>query len=259
MVRLTRKSKQKKGVHTIPELRRSFEAIETFVDTMMQQKLSHEKMSKRLRKEWHIVFKKDLDKKSADAFIGDRTKTRRFKGIGNIHGGSRGGAIAGAPLEYTTRAGEYLAPSDIPRHGYGGYTDYVGKGFTNPEIAQQYDPIKGQSEWPVPYSSTGSNMVGGSRSNSARMTVSARHLKSSGLPMKRRLRKGGGPIESAGAFLSQAFMHPIPSSSPPGILQDIQGGLYGKQLGPSPDQVQRQSTYSLGSLYPTPISIANSK
>jgi hypothetical protein len=235
MVRLTRKSKQKKGVHTIPELRRSFEAIEAFVDTMMQQKLSHEKMSKRLRKEWHIVFKKDLDKKSADAFIGDRTKTRRFKGISSI----RGGAIAGAPLEYTTRAGEYLAPSDIPRHGYGGYIDYVGKGFTNPEIAQQYDPVKGQSEWPVPYSSTGSNMVGGSKS--ARM--------------KRRLRKGGGPIESTGAFLSQAFMHPIPSSSPPGILQDMQGGLYGKQLGLSPDQVQRSPSYSLGSMYPTPVSI----
>ena len=57
MVRLTRKSKQKKGVHTIPELRRSFEAIEAFVDTMMQQKLTHDKMSKRLRKEWHTVFK----------------------------------------------------------------------------------------------------------------------------------------------------------------------------------------------------------
>jgi hypothetical protein len=73
--------------------------------------------------------------------------------------------------------------------------------------------------------------------------------------MKRRLRKGGGPIESAGAFLSQAFMHPIPSSSPPGILQDMQGGLYGKQLGLSPDQVQRPPSYSLGSMYPTPFSI----
>lgn len=250
MVHLTRKSKQKKGVHTIPELRRSFEAIEAFVDTMMQQKLSHDKMSKRLRKEWHTVFKKDLDKKSADAFIGDRTSkraTRSFKGVKGVRGG--GAAIAGAPLDYTTRAGEYLAPSDIPRHGYGGYTDYVGKGFSNPEIAQQMDNsriIKGQSEWPVPYPTTGSNFAGGSRKSKGRMKS----------VMKRRLRKGGGPIESAGAFLSQAFMHPIPSSSPPGILQDLQGGLYGIKSGPSPDQVQRAPPpYLLGSVYPKPLTV----
>jgi len=229
-----------KGVHTIPELRRSFEYIEEFVHDMISQKVSHEKMSKRLRKEWHNVFKKELDKKSADAYLkncsSSKRNTRHFKG---------GSALAGAPLEYTTRAGSYLQQGSIPSEGYGSYTDYVGKGFFNPEMAINNDPVKGQSDWPVPYHSAGSNIVhtkGGSRK------ANKGH--------RRKLRKGGGIIETTGALLSQAFMHPIPSSSPPSILSDMQRMAYGQTLPQSPDQVQRQPPpYLFGSLYPKAITV----
>ena len=229
MVRLTRKSKKPKGVHTIPELRRSFEYIEEFVSNMVAQKVSHEKMSKRLRKEWNHVFNKNLDKKSADAYIKNCTSkrtTRRFKG-GAF-------ALAGAPLEYTTRQGNYTNP-------HGGYMDYVGKGFF-PEIAQKSDPVVGQSEQIVPYHNTGSNHVkGGSNKGSRR---------------GRGLRKGGGIIESAGALLSQAFMHPIPSSAPPGILSDMQRLAHGQVASQPPDQVQRgPPPYLFGSLYPKAIMV----
>jgi hypothetical protein len=50
-------------------------------------------------------------------------------------------------------------------------------------------------------------------------------------------------------------MRPIPSSSPPGILQDMQDMWYGEKMGSSPDQVQRGIDYKLGSVYPKPYSI----
>ena len=46
---------------------------------------------------------------------------------------------------------------------------------------------------------------------------------------------------------------PIPSSSPPGVLQDAQDMWYGKSVGPSPDQVQRGPNYQIGSVYPKPV------
>ena len=112
MVRKTRKHsshKKLKGIYSIPELRRSFEHIESYVNGKIAQKESKEKLVKDLRKEWSKVFFKDLDKKSAESFVSDRLskkhKRRTLKG---------GAALAGAPLDYTTRQGIYLAPGQIP-------------------------------------------------------------------------------------------------------------------------------------------------
>ena len=241
MVRKTRrhtKSKSKSGVASIPELRRSFEYIEEFVDGKLAAKESKEKLIKDLRKEWANVFGKDLNKASADAFICDRMthlhKRRRTRST--LKGGAN--ALAGAPLDYTTRAGVYLAPGQIPNangslplttgatSAYGSYTQYVDGGFFNPEIAQGYDPIKGQSTFPSP-------QKGGFRNKS------------------RKVRRGG----SMGSLLSQAFTRPISSSAPPGVMQDMQDMWHGKAVGVSPDQVQRQAPYHFGSMYPTPINV----
>lgn len=165
MVRKTRKNTQhrkEKGVYSIPELRRSFEYIEKSVDEKIHKKDSREKMSRDLRKEWRSIFMKDLDKKSAEAFIDDRMKhtvgskgrrrTRRIRG---------GAAIAGAPLDYMTRQGVYLAPGLIPDKAghlpltgdkpsdFGSYLRYVSKGFSVgvPEPGQSYDPVPGQTAW----------------------------------------------------------------------------------------------------------------
>ena len=245
MIHKTRKhSNHGKGVYSIPELRRSFEHIESFVDEKLKSKDSKDKISKDLRKEWLKVFNKPLDKKSADAFLEDRMSkshgrtrhTRRHTG---------GGPLEGAPLDYIQRAGIYLAPSGLPGKdgglpesghtsqtggGFGSYVQYVADGFFNPEIAQQYDPIPGQAKWPVPFLSTGSNQAGGKRKS------------------RRKIRGG-----SMGALISQAFTRPISSDIPPGPLQDAQDMFHGKQMGASPDQVQRSPEYQLGSVYPKPI------
>lgn len=249
MVRKTRrqpKNKKSKGIFSIPELRRSFEHIEDFVNEKMALKRSKEELVKDLRKEWFSVFFKELDKKSAEAFVNERMNRKqssRHKTLKH-HGG---GPLAGAPNDYVTRQGVYLAPGQIPtsdghlplsdgtKSTFGSYVQYVDKGFWNPEPGQSYDPVPGQTRFPtsVPVG-MGDNTVhfaakGGSKNKS------------------RKVRRGGA------AMMSQTFTRPIGTSSPPGILQDFQDSWYGKQTGPSPDQTQRNPVYQLGTVYPKPV------
>ena len=238
MVHKTRKhSNHGKGIYSIPELRRSFEHIESFVDDKLKSKDSKDKISKDLRKEWVKVFNKQLDKKSADAFLEDRMSKsgRRIRHTG-------GALLTGAPVDYTQRAGLYLAPSSVPGSdgglpasgqtggGFGSFVQYVSNGFFDPVPAQSYDPVPGQTKWPVPFLSTGSNQAGGRRKS------------------RRKIRGG-----SMGSLLSQAFTRPIPSDIPPGPLQDAQDLFHGKEVGGSPDQVQRTPEYQMGSVHPKPI------
>lgn len=247
MVRKTKKQSKKKqsGIHSIPELRRAFEYIEEYVDNKIHQRETKENLIKSLRKEWRNVFTKELSKVSADAFITDRMSHIPHKTLRRQGGGS-----LGAPLGYDMRPGGYLASGGIPDANgnlslngapYGSYTQYVSAGFVNPEIGQSFDPIKGQAAFPIPYQTTGSNQAGGKRNRTR----------------KGRKTRGGGILDTTGAFLSQAFSRPIPSAAPPIVAQDMQDMWHGKQVGYSPDQVQRHSDpqYLLGTVYPKAINI----
>ena len=227
MVRKTRRHsarKSEKGIASIPELRRAFEHIEEVVDRKVKQKVPTEEISKELRKEWHGVFFKVLDKKSADAYVEERMSqkgrrvTRRARRSSRSKGGAQ--AIAGAPLDYMTRQGIYLAPGQIPTaqghlplssgapSAFGSYVQYVDKGFWNPEPGQSYDPVPGQPPWPVVPAGMGSNLVKGG---------------------KRALRRGG----SLQSVLAQIGTRPISASVPAGVLQDAQDSWYGKQINQS--------------------------
>jgi hypothetical protein len=260
MVHKTRKHTSRKnkkdvaGIYSIPELRRSFEHIEEFVNRKIASKEGKDRIVNELCKEWRQVFMKTLDKKSAEAFVDnmiEKSHTNRRRTIKH-----RGGV---APvLGGETRQGLYLAQGTIPnadghiplssgaKSNFGFYTPYVDKGFWNPEPGQSYDPVPGQTRFPtsVPVG-MGSNAVHFSTKGGAK--TEKRGIKR----RDRTLRRRGG----AGAILSQAFTHPISSSSPPGVLQDMQDMWYGKEVGPSPDQVQRSPSYQLGSLYPKIVSL----
>ena len=263
MVRKTRKH-SKSEVHTIPQLRRLFENIEEFVELRIEKHESKDKLSKELQKEWKRVFMKELDKKHADAFIEDRMKTKKILRHTIKKGGALGAPLAGAPLDYSTRQGVYLAPNSIPVNGqlplsncgqnggsgYGSYVDYISSGFWNPEIASTYDPVQGQQPWPKPYASTGSNEVtGGAMDNEYKneLVKGGRRLsKKSKKSKKLRIVRGGN------ALLTQAFTRPFNLDAPPSILQDMQSMAYGQNVGPSYDQVQRPITES-NILYKPPV------
>ncbi len=255
MVRKTRKhqstkSKRFNGIQTIPELRRSFEHIEKFINEKIRSDIPKDQLVKELRKEWFHVFVKELNKKSAEAFVEQRLNHCKLSRRGTLR--KKGGAspLGGAPVNYSLRPGMYLAPESIPSNGssvtsfsdghyplsggessvYGNLVKYVDSGFWNPEkagIVPGYDP------WPKVPADMGSNKVSMKGGN------------------RRSLRKKGG--SSMGAVLSQAFKHPISSSSPPSFLQDIQDMSYGKEVGPSSQQIQREPNYLLGQIYPKPI------
>ena len=260
MVHKTRKhtAYQKKGIDSIPELRRAFEHIEQFVDAKLAKKESKERISKDLCKEWFKVFHKELKKPAAEAFVHDRSNE-----IHEIHEISRsrrrtvrkGGSLISLPLtpiDHMTRAGVYLAPGQRPdaqgglpfshsggsniAHGapYGSFVQYVDNGFFNPEIAQSYDPVPGQAAWPHPAADMGSNVFKGGKHRSSRRKIRGKK------------QQGGNPLDNAVASVSHAFsMRHIPSSVPSSSLQDAETWMRAGQLGDSPDQVQRLPTYQL--------------
>jgi len=252
MVRKTRKhhsSKQKKqkGIYSIPELRRSFDHIEHFVNEKFDAHEPKERIVKDLRKEWSRVFLKDLDKKSAEAFVDNRIKKHK----GSRHRTLRrsgGAALSGAPASFVpnqpTQQGLYLAPGQIPdkaghlplsdggKSNFGSFVQYVSKGFWNPEPGQSYDPVPGQTRFPT------SVPVG--------MGTNTVHFKASGGKRKtRRLRRGGANAPY------QAL--PGQASNPPGIFQDVKDIFLGKTVGASPDQVQRVPNYHYENKYPGSI------
>ena len=232
MVRKTRRhhsNKKSKGAYSIPELRRAFEHIELYIDEKIALKESKEKIVKDLRKEWPKVFFKDLDKKSADSFVSDKLSKKRKHKRRTLRGGSA--PLGSAPLNYTTRPGEYLAPGQIPdiaghlplsdgsKSNYGSFTSYVDNGFQNPVPGRSLDPLHDQQRFPtsVPVG-MGSNLIkGGGRKRKTR-------------------RRGGGLIDSMSRTIS-------PSSVPPSIISDMRNGWHGISGGISPDQVQRSPNY----------------
>lgn len=241
-----------KTVQTIPQLRRLFEEVEDFVDAHIAKRTSKDTMVKEFRKMWKRLFMKEMDKKSADAFIDDRMKSKKIlrHTRKQKQGGGGSAVLQGAPLDYTTRPGVYLESNQIPDKGqlptisgggFGSYIDYVHSGFWNPQEAQTYDPVPGQSAWPQPYASTGSNAV--AHNVVAHNAVPHNLVKSGGA--RRKLRGGN-------AFLTQAFTRPIPSTAPPNPVQDMQTMFYGGETGSSPDQVQRPGNEII-SPYKVPI------
>jgi len=216
-----RSSRKSEGIYSIPELRRSFEHIEDFLSRKSHSKESHGEIVKDFQKEWKKVFHKEIDKKSAEAYVdhillqAKAPHGRSLRHTKKHKGGA--GPIAGAPLDYTTRAGLYPSPGQIPPNAYGDILEYVSKGFWNPEPAQQYDPVPGQTHYVTATpKGMGDNTVNFSAKGGKRGT--------------RKLRKSGGT-------------RLIPASVPSSILQDAEEMFLGKQVGPSPDQTQRLPNY----------------
>jgi hypothetical protein len=249
--RRTRKYRNKKtenGIFTIPELRRSFEHIEGFLHRKLKSKASKSEIVKDLQKEWKRVFLRDLDHNSAEAYVEhvmhhSHSHSHSHKRRGTLKS-TRGGAapIAGAPLDYTTRAGIYTQPAAIPPAAYGNILEYVSKGFWNPEQAHQYDPVPGQTRYvtstPV---GMGDNtfMKGGQRGKKDKRGGT------------RKLRRGGG----LAALIDQGITKMVSSTSPPGIIQDMQDMWKGKTVGPSPDFTQVKPNYYLGNVAPKSVDI----
>jgi hypothetical protein len=224
-----KQGKQSKShIMTIPELRRSFEHIETFVH---QHKRSKD-LVKMLQEEWLKVFKKKLDKESASAFVNHTVKESGQSG--------GGGQLTGASLDYTMRPGLYISPG-IDQGSYARVPNYVSSGFWNPEPGQSYDRVIGQTVYPdrTPAGMGDNTVIGlkmaGGSGNSSRKTKK-----------NKRKQSGGDPLRTLGTALNQFLFRPIDSTIPPSIAQDALTASKGESLGPSPLSYQNKLDYQMG-------------
>ena len=238
----TRKAKKTQGVHTIPEIRRTFEYMESYVAKKIASRETTQHIAKDLQSEWKKKFGKPLDERSAMAFIEHAREHQRVshgKHVKRTIRQHKGGAVLqGAPLADTLRAGIALAPGSIPVGGhlplsgnisssFANVVNYVSGGFTQPEPSGN---ITGKYGWPQPYSTTGSNATG---SNAIPMKGGTRRV---GRRDKKRTVCGGtrlGEVLSSlspfsNPLVNQAMMRPIPSQPVPSTLQNIQSAWKGQ-------------------------------
>jgi len=228
---------------TIPELRRAFEHIEEYA-------MAHMSDVKGLQEEWKKVFYKDLDKESALAYLEHvKTLPKKAKALRKTRSTKGGAALAGAPLEYMTRPGIYLTQGGIDENSYAQVPKYVASGFWNPEMGISYDPVPGQPAWPVPYASTGSNLVkGGAVGGDCDSCSCAPPMLTTGGKRKtrRNLRKGGRAPTKVGAiepttvggdmlsYLQGMGMRSFGASVPLTTPQALERTFNGQYAGPSP-------------------------
>lgn len=213
----TRKQTQKKGFMTIPQLRKSFDHIESFTTGLLSRVKDPAAQRKAFQAEWKTVFRRDVDDKAADAYLkfeskkGKRGKTRKMKGGGQ--------ALAGAPLDYSTRPG---------LHGpYGTFPDYISDGFVvgnkmNTMAIQ--DDCNAPSKFQPPYTGFGAPSQRGGKGYLRKRTT--RKGRSS--------LKGGGTFPSISEFATAITTRPIMATATPTMAHDAQMSWKGTGTFSSP-------------------------
>jgi hypothetical protein len=217
----TMKRRSKKAIMTIPQLRKAFEHVETYVE--IHCKKPEKELVKMFQSEWKKTFKKEIDTKEAEAYIAHALEEihRKHPKDRKHSGGAM--ALSGAPLLHDTRPGLYISPG-VNEGSYAQVPAYVDKGFWNPEIGRQYDPVPGQTRYPdaTPYGLGSNRFVGGKRSKTRKQL--------------KRNQQEGGSLTSA---VNQFFMRPITSySSPPNVIENTVSAAYAKPLPPGPEPTQ---------------------
>lgn len=106
---------------TIPQLRKSFDHIDAWVESRIRKgKSSVKGLVPAFQAEWKRVFHREVNSKAAEAYLALKHKSGSHRTKKQ-----RGGAVAplaGAPLDYTTRQGVYGV--------YGNFPQYVSSGLT---------------------------------------------------------------------------------------------------------------------------------
>ena len=213
--------KIKKGLMTIPQLRKAFDHIERFTASLLHSTKDATERRKAFQKEWMKVFHRAVDDKSADAYLqfeekkvgkGKKAGTRKQKGGLSVNNDQRGGAaLEGAPLDYSTRPGiDGL---------YGTFPAYVSSGLSFYNDINKEAPLAGcgvENTTPKVPISIGSNEVqkGGRRT-------------------RKNKRQGGGAFPSISEFAQALSFRPITATAPPSMAYNAQMDFKGLPSPPS--------------------------
>jgi hypothetical protein len=186
--------KVKKGLMTIPQLRKAFDHIENYTTSLLKSTKDATERRKAFQKEWKKVFHRDVDDKSANAYIefeekkvGKSKGTRKQKGGLSVSTDQRGGSASSGLAFYND------INKEAPLAG-------CGTENTTPKV-----PI-----------SIGSNEVqkGGRRT-------------------RKNKRQGGGSFPSISEFAQAMSFRPVPASAPPSSIYTAQMDFKGLPSPPS--------------------------
>ena len=202
--------KMKKGLMTIPQLRKAFDHVEEFTNSLLKSVKDTNERRKAFQKEWMKVFHREVDDKSADAYLMFEEKKSKGKGKGTRKqkGGSQ---LSGAPLDYSTRPGI----DGI----YGVFPAYVSSGLSFYNDINKEAPLAGcgtENTTPKVPLSIGSNEVqkGGKRKT-------------------RKQRQQGGAFPTISEFAQALTFRPITSTNPPTAFYNAQMDYKGVSPPPS--------------------------
>jgi hypothetical protein len=216
---------------TIPQLRKAFEHVETFVE--LHCKVPKADLIKQFKQEWKLTFKKEIETKEAEAYVEHALDHLKHKKPSQRKHSGGAQVLAGAPLYAETRPGEYIS-AGVNQGSYAQVPAYVDKGFWNPEMGRQYDPVPGQTVYPAatPYGMGSNRVIGGTRKK--------RNQKNQKTQKTQKNQAGGSIL---GAF-NQFLMRPtFASQPPPTILDDATTAWMAKPLPQGPDPTQSKIPY----------------
>jgi hypothetical protein len=221
-----KQQKQKQAIMTIPQLRKAFEHVETFVE--IHCKKPEKELVKLFQEEWKKTFKKEIDTKEAEAYVAHALEIIHQKHPKDRKHSGGAMALTGAPILQDTRPGLYISPG-VNQGSYAQVPAYVDKGFWNPEIGRYYDPVPGQTTYPsaTPYGLGSNAFTGGSRKNKTKKN-------------KNKSQKGGTILGAVNQFL---FRPTFSTQPPPSLLDNVTSAAMAKTLPQSPDPSQTRIPY----------------
>ena len=196
--RKARTIKKHDKVLTIPQLRSSMEHMDGYSQKLVATK-SLKDGAKLFASEWKRVFGKVIPLKSAEDYLKNKMKLRKY-GKTRRRKYRGGGPIAGAPLDHITRAGDYNMPTTTAV-----YPPLVAKGFWTPQSSILFDSETQQGV--LPYPNTGNNN-----------------------PMA-----GGGLMSTLGSAANAAFFRPTIAQNPVSSMQSTMLSFKGLPTGPGAD------------------------
>ena len=215
---MTHTKKHKKSIMTIPQLRRAFDHIESFTSGLLQREKDIKKRRQAFQEEWMKVFHHAVDEKATDAYLQFEakkkkgSKTRRMKG---------GAALAGAPLDYSTRPGIYGVYGTFPEYISGGFAT-MGNATNKMAIQEDCNSAAAAAKFQAPYTGFGAASLAQSGGKSRRRKGRGR---------KTRKMRGGAP--TWGEFASAASLRPLTSSAPPSLAYTALAEWKGSEAYPS--------------------------
>ncbi len=256
----TRKTKGKKGVLSIPALRRAFEHMDAHAKklaaSVKAKKTTKAAAAAAYSKEWKRTMGRTLPAKSAEATI---SQAMHMSG-GSASASQRGGM---APVSWSTGAGSPTNTPGLPGElsaaggsAYGAYPGYVVKGFDNIMWESPAANCSKQDSFPMPAADLGSNAVtpaGATPLGATTYTAKGGRRKTR---KGRRMKQHGaglgnlfasiipGMSETSGGNAAMSMMYrPFGGTNPTGVGADMQYQWKGMAPGASPSAVDPAFSY----------------